>query len=234
MEKVNRDRRLIIGLVILVFGGLLLANNFNLIPYELKRFIWRWEMILIGIGIINLATREHKSTGIILVAIGFFFMLPDIIQVPYNFRELFWPLLIILVGVLIITKSQKNDKLFSKWKTEESQDLIDDMAIFGGGDRIITTRNFKGGRITSIFGGSNLNLVRSDLAPGTNYIEVFIMFGGTKLIVPEDWSIKIEVISIFGAFVDKRIVNSSIETDIEKKIVIKGITIFGGGEIKNF
>jgi len=51
------------------------------------------------------------------------------------------------------------------------------------------------------------------------------------LVVPADWNVKVEVFNIFGAYADKRMAS---QIDYNKTLVIKGVTIFGGGEVKSF
>lgn len=41
---------------------------------------------------------------------------------------------------------------------------------------------------------------QAKMAKGKVYIDYFAMFGGTKLFVPGDWDVKVEVSSIFGDF----------------------------------
>ena len=53
-------------------------------------------------------------------------------------------------------------------------DYIDYVNIFSGAERQLITDNFKGGKITSIFGGGEVDLTRSSLAPGDNAIEIRI------------------------------------------------------------
>jgi hypothetical protein len=61
------------------------------------------------------------------------------------------------------------------------------------------------------------------------------MFGGTTILVPEGWDIKIKVVSILGGFSDKHKGKiSDKENTNDNKLVIKGLVIFGGGEIKSF
>ena len=61
------------------------------------------------------------------------------------------------------------------------------------------------------------------------------MFGGTKLVVPEDWNIKITVTSVFGGFSDKhRMLPVESTYDKETILIIRGFVLFGGGEIKSF
>jgi predicted membrane protein len=75
-------------------------------------------------------------------------------------------------------------------------------------------------------------MLKARLSPGSNYIDVFCIFGGMKLIVPEDWNVKIRVMSIFGGFSDKhRILSTGTSAAQDTQLIIKGIVIFGGGEI---
>ena len=58
------------------------------------------------------------------------------------------------------------------------------------------------------------------------------MFGGGTFYVPSDWSVKADVTAVFGGFSDKRRTNIENTTDPEKVLHIKGMVLFGGGEIK--
>jgi hypothetical protein len=57
------------------------------------------------------------------------------------------------------------------------------------------------------------------------------VFGGCKLIVPADWEIKVEVNAVFGGFSDKRLNLPTITEKSGKILIIKGVAVFGGGEI---
>ena len=63
---------------------------------------------------------------------------------------------------------------------------------------------------------------------------MFCLFGGSKIIVPAGWRVKIEVTAIFGGYNDKR--RSAPKTDevVERELVLRGVVIFGGGEIKSY
>ena len=113
-----------------------------------------------------------------------------------------------------------------------SSDNIDELNIFGGGERTISSDNFKGGKFTAVFGGSTIDFLDAKLATGTNVIDVFMVFGGVKFVIPSHWDVKVDVVSIFGGFSDKRR-NVSVKSDSESMLVIKGIAIFGGGEMKS-
>ena len=94
----------------------------------------------------------------------------------------------------------------------------------------MTSPMMEGGRITSIFGGSEVDLTKAKALPGAT-IDVLTLFGGSEIRVPADWKIKIEVTAILGGFEDKRTDLS--HDDDAPVVVIKGLTMFGGGEIKS-
>jgi len=187
-----------------------------------------------GIGLIALLTSEHKGTGIILIAVGGAFYLRNFIDFHFNFWQLFIPSIIILVGLIMIFRRRTGNE-DEKRILEPGNDYLDDVAIFGGSEKVINSKNFKGGKITAVFGGSNFNMSRAKLAPGIQVIDIFALFGGTTFIVPEDWNIKVKVFSIFGGFSDKHKLTKSVnENDNDTMLIVKGLAIFGGGEIKSY
>ena len=232
MNQINESKsskgRAIFGVVLLIIGLGLIANQFDLIPDNLRNIIFSWQALLILIGVIMVSGKESRFTGYILMGIGGFFLIPEINIVPYEFRKLFWPVVFVIFGLLLIFRTS----IFNR-KTVLSRDdnYIDDLNVFGGHERRINTTNFMGGKITSVFGGGNYDLRNAKLAPGTNVLDLVTAFGGCKIIVPSDWEIKVEVNAIFGGFSDKRSNLSSITEKSDKILIIKGVAIFGGGEI---
>ena len=114
-------------------------------------------------------------------------------------------------------------------------DYIDDVSIFGGGIKRYSTQNLKGGNVTAIFGGSEIDLTTSQMAADGTVVDVFTMFGGTKFIIPSNWKVKSEAVALFGGFSDKRIHKQQPEEGADEKVLlIKGLVLFGGVEIKNY
>jgi hypothetical protein len=74
----------------------------------------------------------------------------------------------------------------------------------------------------------------ADLSPGRNVLDMFCLFGGSKIIVPAERSVKIEITSIFGGYSDKRRIAPKTNIGHDRELVIKGVAIFGGGEIKGY
>jgi predicted membrane protein len=233
MEKERMDKRLWLGIIILLAGLLLMAKNFGLLYYPLDHYIFRWEMILIVLGLVFIINNSNRTTGIILLFIGLAFYVNHTFHLHYNFWQLFLPAMLILTGVLVMFRD-KIDRYRGKIIISDEENMIDDTAIFGGGDRIIRSQHFKGGRITAVFGGSRFDMLKTKLEPGKNVIDVFCLFGGTNLVIPDDWNIKIRTMSIFGGFGDKRRVATGTQSNEETQLIITGLVIFGGGEIKSY
>lgn len=112
-----------------------------------------------------------------------------------------------------------------------SEDYVNSTAIFSESKKVVISKNFLGGEITNVFGGTDINLIQSDLR-GPVVIDIFQIFGGTKIIVPSHWKIQSDVVSIFGEVDDRRYVQGGPQDD-RKTVLIKGTSIFGGVTIKN-
>jgi predicted membrane protein len=220
--------RIFLGVLLVATGSILIARQLGWLTSDLSNIIVSWPMLLIAFGVFNIARRAYSS-GFIFTAIGLFYLSPKIFGVPEDFTQNFWPIVMIVIGIFIMLhRHHPHDHNWGKEKS--TSDSMDETAIFGGKDISIVNDNFTGGKITSIFGGSKINLMNAKPAPGCT-IEVENIFGGTKLIVPEDWNIKVEIVPTFGGFEDRRSPSVISRSDPGKTVVIKGSCIFGGGEI---
>ncbi|HYH57004.1 MAG TPA: hypothetical protein VD772_10355, partial [Anseongella sp.] len=113
-----------------------------------------------------------------------------------------------------------------------NEDIVEAISIFGGSQKKIFSKNFKGGETTAIFGGNDLNLTQADFS-GSVVLEVVNVFGGTTLMIPSNWQVKDEMVNIFGGTDDKR--SAAPPSDQPYKILIlSGVSVFGGVEIKSF
>jgi hypothetical protein len=112
-------------------------------------------------------------------------------------------------------------------------DRLKDLTILWGTKKTIISNNFKGGNATSIFGYSEIDLTNCKLDHKSIVIDILGIFGGSTLIVPKEWNIVVEVFSLFGGF--STIIRRTPETkiDMEKTLTIKGLILFGYGEVKS-
>lgn len=233
MEDINNktDRRMWLGGAFIVLGFLFFLNSMDILDFNIARIIFSWPFFFLIIGVFIIINTNKKLLGGILSGLGAIFLIPKIFpSIDYNGTIVF-AIIFIALGLYIILNKREKEKIESD---QLRKDYIDDVAIFGGGTKIVTSDNFKGGNITAVFGGSEINLKGCKLSEDTNVIDVLCVFGGTTLIVPQDWNIVLNITPIFGGFSNKLIKDPNTVPDQNKTLIIKGLVVFGGGEIKSY
>ena len=243
----HSKKKYTLGVVVIIGGFLLLLSNFGIFSDEFRHVLFSWQSLLIAIGIVSLFTSESRTPGTILILIGAIFIIPRIFDLPFNIMNVFWPIILIGIGVLILTRKiphrswhkERHQATAPEGETtftgsENLQDgFIHQEYIFSGGEHRIQNQVFRGGHINCIFGGAEIDLTQTTLADGINELEITTVFGGVTLIVPADWKLQLKTTSILGAFSDKRAYVRE-APDSSRILIIKGSTIFGGGEVKSF
>ena len=253
----NQRGKVLAGGIIVVIGSLLLVDNMGL---NLPNWLWHWSNILIVIGLfIGIKHNFKNNAWFILVLIGSFFTLKEVFDHDINFGKIVFPAMLVVLGLYILFKPKGSYSHRAKWKkfgqeepytpyteassdqpqpasTEQkktsSSDYLDSVNVFGGSHQAIYSKNFKGGEITAVFGGCDVNLTQADFE-GEIVIDVTAVFGGAKIIIPPGWEVKSEVTAIFGGLDDKRSIQP-VTDGKHRLVIIKGLAMFGGVDIRNY
>ncbi len=237
METNNQTSpaKIFVGALLVVIGGLFLLRSFNLLPVDIAHIVFSWRFFLLVIGIVVLISSNNKVLGFILTGIGAVLTLPRVFPDIDIDGKLIAGIVIIAVGIELIFRSTgyRSKSFFGKTGEKLSNDYVDDVAIFGGGEKVISSNNFKGGNITAIFGGSEIDLTSCKLAEGNNVLNITAIFGGSTIIVPKDWNVLLSVTPIFGGFSNKTRREPNLVVDESRTLIVKGVAMFGGGEIKS-
>jgi hypothetical protein len=203
-------------------------------------------MILIAVGLyIGFRHSFRGPVWAVLLLVGTVF-LAERIEPSLDLDHYVWPIVIIAVGLIIIFRPQKKIRGFDEIRFDNSssatstaeapskEDYIDSVTIFGGVKKNVFSKNFRGGEITTIFGGTEIDLTQADV-PHRIELEITQIFGGAKIIVPPHWRIQSEdIVSIFGGIEDKRHIMPNTTYDPNKVLILKGTNIFGGIDIKSY
>lgn len=229
----STSNRAIIGVILVLAGLFLVIRNTGFFPDFIDHVVFSWPMLLVVIGLVMTLGATEKTAGIIIMAVGGFFMIPLIFRETFHMYNMFWPSIFIIIGIIFIVTKRKGWNAVSS-KGMASDDFIDYVAVFSGTERQVISQNFRGGKISAVFGGIDLDLTKARLAPGRNELEIACVFGGSTIIVPENWSVTIEVTPVLGGFSDSRKLIPGTTADTTSQLVIKGAVIFGGGEIKSY
>ncbi|WP_299826349.1 hypothetical protein [uncultured Pontibacter sp.] len=201
-------------LILVIIGSVFLFNE--LIPGINIRFYF-WPILLIGIGVwVMMKPKKYTQQYIPPVRPQ---PQPHQHQQPINdYTQDF-----------AIEEDTNFNLLGSDASTEE---YVDATAIFGGVKKNIISKNFRGGEVVSVFGGTELNMSQADLQQPA-VLEATQIFGGTTLVVPAHWEIKSEAVAILGGIDDKRPIMPG-GYDPNKVLIIKGTSLFGGLQIKSY
>ncbi|HOI28122.1 MAG TPA: DUF5668 domain-containing protein [Melioribacteraceae bacterium] len=235
----KNDGKIWIGIILIAVGALLVADNFFYFDFSVHHLIFSWHTIFLIIGLVILNNSKNSVVGIVFVVLGLFGILGYIspFDIRFSLRD-YWPIILIIVGFFILFRRREPNILTnpegSKQEFQTSTaSILDESSIFNSTNRIIDSDNFRGGKATTIFGSTKLDLTRASLSPGENTLEITCLFGGCDISIPKTWKVILNVSAIFGGFEDKRFLAMS-DAKTEGVLIIKGTVIFGGGEITSY
>lgn len=255
-EKSQRRGKIMGGILITMIGVLFLSRELG---FQLPVWIFTWKVLLIALGILLAVKHKFLHPGwIVLIAVGGGFLLNDIYP-ELHIKPILWPSLLILIGLAIVFKprNKRREQMrrhWGKWHQHKYQhrfgqyphsdsnfreepakeDYIECTSIMAGVKKSVFSKSFKGGEITNVFGGAEINLMQADFEGKIN-LEITQVFGGTKLLVPANWEIRsAEMVTVFGSLEDKRPVQPQVGDSSAKIVVITGTTVFGGIDIKSY
>jgi predicted membrane protein len=228
------NNRIITGVILVLAGLFLVIRNTGIFPNFIDQVIFSWPMLLVTIGlVITISSSGSKTSGVIVMAVGAFFLIPIIFRETFHMYNMFWPSIFIIIGIIFIFSRRHGWSPVTS-ATASGDDYIDFVHVFSGGERQIVSENFRGGKVSAVFGGSEIDLTKAKLAPGVSVLEIACVFGGTTIIVPDDWNVKIDVVPVLGGFGDSRKLSPGRIVDPTKQLIIKGAVVFGGGEVKSY
>lgn len=108
--------------------------------------------------------------------------------------------------------------------------MVSVVAVMGGFDRRVTSREFRGGELTAFMGGGKLDLRDTAMADNHAEINVFSLMGGFEIRVPETWSVVFEVTPFMGGVEDRARTSSDPSAP---RLVIRGFVMMSSVELTN-
>ena len=226
-ERPRSPGQALVGLLLLGVGSLLFAQNLDLV--ETRRYWKYWPVLPLAIGLLKLVQRGNRGDkvfGVALTAFGGAQLARVLGYWSPGPADVVAAVLIVVGGFFIVRG------LFGRPEpavTPDTSDTISGFAVMAGFERSNNSQNFRGGDLTAVMGGCEIDLRQASMrAPAA--IDVFAMWGGIEVRVPEDWTVELRGMPLLAGFVDKTR-PPSIAT--EKRLVVRGVALMGGVEIKN-
>src|SRR5699024_9555161 len=244
--KKHRRRNRFFGPLIIVSIGLILL--LQRLPINVPEWLFYWNTILIVDGILlGIAIQFRHWIWFVRLLIGAGRIIADY-YISEQHQNLICPIGLMLFGVYIFFYSlfrkkccpyenhiYKNSRFKHKHfnqTTVDEDSFVQIENTFGGIDRSFISKKLKGGYIKNTFGGVSINLTQANFE-GTIDIHVENIFGGITLYVPTNWKVVAKLDSHLSGIDDNSFFEDKTDEDI-KYLILKGKSIFGGIEIKNY
>ncbi|QXV67259.1 hypothetical protein INP83_09295 [Mucilaginibacter sp. 21P] len=229
----------------LIFWGLVIGarNNFQKSS----------GVILMGLGVIFLVTENiHNADGFVwplaIIGLGFWIMSKKSSKNTSKYDTDYWDKKY-RTDVPVEATAEKpladfTDAQFTSADTNvppvdpvgtmpppSHDDYLDSTSIFGGVNKTVLSKNFRGGDITNIFGGTEIDFTQADIN-GRVVVDITQVFGGTKLIVPANWHVIPDLAAVFAGVDDKRVKTG--QPNMDKVLILKGVSLFAGIDIRSY
>lgn len=221
--------RVIIGGLLIFFGLIFTLDNAGVL--DAGDIFDYWPMILVVLGLLKvLQPREdgQRPFGLALLGLGVFLQLQMLVFTSW--RLSLFPTLLLGGGALLVWRSlgRSRDRA-----PAHLSDGMSDFAFMGGVNRVVESRDFRGGEATAVMGAVELDLRGSTIATSPAIVDVFALWGGIEITVPPEWKVDVRGIPILGGFENRARSSVQDANAPEQVLVIRGTALMGGVEIKN-
>jgi predicted membrane protein len=227
----SHSGRIFWGLVLILVGALVLFKPFDIYDLGYLLSTW-WPAIFILIGISMLIEHRFRRPlgGVLFILFGTLFLLNELDLLEDDVWHYLWPIGLIILGLWIILRPVLRSRSSEAIPPIAAND-IDLAAVFSGIKRRIDTQTFKGGEVSAVFGGADLDFTGAGLEGGRATVEATAIFGGITIIVPRDWRVVANGTPILGGFEVKH--QNPPEAEAKATLYVRGAALFGGVTIKD-
>ncbi len=224
----------IMGLMIIGVGIIFMLDNFDILyAGDIMRY---WPAILVVFGITKISQAKNGSGqlfGWIITIVGSMMLLDRLDFIDFRIHD-WWPIILIIIGVNFLRGSQRRKKGLAehpfKDTAVDSDSYIKNSAFMSGVKRIITSKDFRGGEISALMGGCEIDLREADMQGTDANLDVNIIMGGVEIRVPLGWAVVVEATPIMGGVEDR---TYTAKEGTPKRLILTGSIIMGGIEVKN-
>ena len=227
--------RMVFGLLFIFFGVILTLERSGYIEnaWSLLRF---WPVFLVFAGVAKVfspAGDRSRFNGGLLILVGGWMTLEALGFLDISIFDL-WPLLLVLVGIRFVWQGSVEDPKASRPSAPgEGASVVNAIAALGGATRRNNSADFRGGDLVAVMGGCEVDLRHAQIQQGPAVIDAFAFWGGVEVRVPEDWTVRVDGIALLGAYEDNTSPLAEDPLGPRQELVVKGMAIMGGVEIKN-
>ncbi len=221
--------RMLLGVGLVLLGLVFTLDNLGLVDAD--QVLEYWPVLLIGVGLLKLMSQGLTAGAVCWIGGGALLLVDNL---GFDVSQV-WPLGLMLIGVMILTRGLFGRRPRHAGREDGAQEggneFINVVAFMGGVKKSSNAQKFRGGDMTAVMGGAEIDLRRASIEPGSEaIIDTLAFWGGVEIRVPEDWEVQTPGFAIMGGFVDETRPPSE---PSDKRLVVGGMALMGGVEIKN-
>lgn len=223
--------QVIFGIAAIAFGILFLLDNMDVIDARL--YTRYWPVFLIVWGVIRLLDPRSgggRFFGAALIIVGALLLFRTFGLTELGFHDI-WPILLVLIGGSLIWGNRSRVQAMPGDSSPgDANSAVNGFAVLGGFQRANSSQDFRGGELSAIMGGCEVDLRQATIKGDDAVINTFAFWGGIKIKVPTTWSVNLQGVPFLGGFDDKSVQPIDVGA---KKLIVRGTAIMGGVEITN-
>lgn len=221
----NKKSNMIWGVVFIAIGLIIALTQLNILKFNFDGW---WTLIIIIPALLSMSRDGINTGNSIWLIIGVLLLLGAQNIISWDIMwKLFIPAIFVIIGIGMIINNNNSCKI----KDIDQKDITEYGAVFGG-QEIKVTDEFKGANIDAIFGEAEIDLSNSIINQNV-LIKASSVFGGIKLILPNNVNVKISNIPLFGG-VSNKYYKKQVVADpnqVTYTIYLNSVCMFGGIEI---
>jgi len=220
----------VFGLLLTAAGTLFLLDNLGIA--DAHRYVQYWPAALVLIGVAKLV--RARSLPAIVAAFGW--TLAGVWLLGWNVGwvrtsfwgvlRTYWPAILVFIGLSVVFRTLRRERA----PAGDPRNMLSVVAVLGGNKRTSSAPAFRGGEFTALLGGTDVDLRGATMEGRQAVVDVFAMWGGVSLQVPEGWAVESQVSAFLGGIDDK---TRPVAGHDHPTLIIRGIVLMGGLEIKN-
>ena len=260
IEKENNRQhhtrnRIAAGIIIIGIGIVLFADKMGV---DLPQWLLSWHMLLVVAGLyVGFKDGFRNLVWLILTGTGVFLLWDEVVM-DLSLKPFAIPILLVAAGLFIILRPagigrnwhgyrprrwerrwERRSQDFSAFPDNKtgadsslfSDDFIDINCVMSGVQQTVISKTFKGGRISCVLGGTEIDLTKADIQE-TAVLQIHEILGGITLIIPPGWAVRNNIHGVLHGVEDER--RGIVQEDTSKVLVLQGSAILAGIEIKSY